>query len=1144
MAIIRLHTDALNPQRSEAVVVGAVSLLPWLRENAPWADVVVRNGRQLESLTDIELCELDSVDVFKVPHTGLEWYWIAAIAVGATIVSYALMPKPDLPNGAGEAKESPNNRLNAATNTFRPRQAMPHIYGEVRAYPDFIQPSYYVYEDNLKRIREVFLVGNRYCGVSSVKSGDTELDDYVVYQPGDTLPQFYDVRSTNEVDGQEIEPADKSATSVALWGGIVTGTDTIENIDIGVLNLSPSDTVTITGMTWNNGAETFSGTATVASLGANSITFSDVAWVNSNVTDGEIMSGTLVQDNAPEADNWFTLSGGSIEAARAHVVSPQGLYSQSSGEGVSVQLRFDVQALDATGTPVGAIIERTFFISGDGQASQYRTFEIGNLAPGSYRARVVRVTNKIANAVDALQLEGLDSVTPIDTSKYGEVTLLATNRIATENATSGRSSKINCIAQALLPIFDPNTGTFGARAATRSAAQAVMDVLMLAGESLDNINYQRLFDVVPSNELGYFDFTFDDADISVGQAIETILNAARCYHWLYGDKYEFNRDEAKPVRSALFNRRNTLPEASEQSYTFYRNHEYDSVELEYVDPVTNNQAYLRRRINPTTGAIENGLGVSVNEIKLAGCRSLGQALNRVELEIRKIKYLWLQVKDTVTSEGLLVGLGDRVGWCDINDSDVFSGEILADLGSGTYRLSEPWTPQAGVTYYAYAVQSDGTVSTQAVVTQPAGEPYQMSVSGLSALVADGYDVQQGSLYVIAPEGGIESNDFTVVSRSKPNDSYNVELELVNYDERVYERDSDPLPTELTVTASSVTGQVDNPNCVSVQSTASVTVTGAVAPVSYQWQKVSGSGVIVSGGNTDTATITFSSVCADETDVGAYRCVVTDGGGRKASAIVEVQAVNSATPITDLTVTATGLSDTAASPSCITLTADLLASASGGTPPYTYLWERLSGDGTLLSTTDDGVQVEFDSVCPSVTKSGTFKVTVTDSLSATASDEVTVSGTNTQAAVVEDYSWTPAIYLDSVENGLDKSKGFDVSVGSGGQIDFLAHVLESDTVQQSWTTPTALFTSGSGETLHSWAGGVASDYEVEISTVLSGSPVTLSGWLVSGTYAGNELGSASVVLTLPGQAFSVDVSITSTYTPTGEKRTGTLTLSLF
>lgn len=785
MANIRLHKDPLNPLKTDVVKANG-AFIAWAMDNAPWAGAVMRNGVLLEHQTDFDMSEFDEIDVIAVPQgIELSWWVIGAIALGSAAVAYFLMPKPEIPNGAGEIKDSPNNRLNAATNSFRPRQAMPHIYGKVRAYPDYIQPSYYVYENNEKIFYETFLVGVGYLDVTEVKSSESPIDTFTVYQPDDTLPAQYDVRGTNEVDGQEIKPVTQTTNSIGLIGGTVADTNTISGVDTTNLDAGIGDTVTINNMTWNGGADTFSGTATISSIGLNQISFSDVTW-NVSSTLGDITSGTASASAA--VSSGFVLVGDSIEEIRYHLVAPQGLRDEN-GDYINIELELSYVPIDINGDPTGSGATKRVFIGGETGNPQYRTFSFTGLTPSRYRAQVERITNEFTNGADTINLEGIDSVTPLDTSKYGAVTTLSTVRRATTQATSGRSPKTNCIAQALLPIFDPNTGTFGARSATRSAAQAVMDVLVnKGGESLANIDYESLFDAVPTGELGYFDFTFDDKDVSVEQAVKTILNAARCYHYMVGNVWTFERDEAKPARSSLFNVRNTMPESVQQTYSFYRNQDFDSVEIRYVNPVDNSEAYVRRRINATTGAIEEGLGDYVNEIDLAGCRNATQAINRAELEIRKIKYLWLNATATVTSEGLLVGLGQKVGLVSINKTKVFAGEVLESLGGGVYRLSEPWTMDSGVTYYGYIVQSDGAVSTQVVVTQPAGEPYQVSAAWTNVAIANGYEIQQGSLYVIAPLTSMNAQDFTVVSRSKPDDKYNVTLELVNYDARVYELD--------------------------------------------------------------------------------------------------------------------------------------------------------------------------------------------------------------------------------------------------------------------------------------------------------------------------------------------------------------------
>ena len=116
--------------------------------------------------------------------------------------------RPDTPGNSGEGT-SPNNKLNAATNEFRPNEAVPQIFGSPTAYPDFIQPSHYVYEDNVKIIREMFCIGEGRYQIDRILSGETDFDEIpnssaTVYHPGQIPPseQRIIVRSTSEARGQ------------------------------------------------------------------------------------------------------------------------------------------------------------------------------------------------------------------------------------------------------------------------------------------------------------------------------------------------------------------------------------------------------------------------------------------------------------------------------------------------------------------------------------------------------------------------------------------------------------------------------------------------------------------------------------------------------------------------------------------------------------------------------------------------------------------------------------------------------------------------------------------------------------------------------------------------------------------------------
>ena len=67
-----------------------------------------------------------------------------------------------------------------------------------------------------------------------------------------------------------------------------------------------------------------------------------------------------------------------------------------------------------------------------------------------------------------------------------------------------------------------------------------------------------------------------------------------------------------------------------------------------------------------------------------------------------------------------------------------------------------------------------------------------------------------------------------------------------------------------------------------------------------------------------------------------------------------------------------------------------AVVTGGTAPYTYSWARTSGDTRVSVSSATASSVYFDTTISSVdVASATFRVTVTDSLSATATGDVDV-----------------------------------------------------------------------------------------------------------------------------------------------------------
>ena len=817
MPVISIQRDPANISQAEHHKIdGQVNLLEWLCANVEhnMNDLhcaFYLNQKELcntwdydhekcNELLDIEIGLLDQVFLVVRP-AGLEGWAlyavIAAVAVTAAVVVASLIPK--VPDQIDTGDPTSNNQLNTAANSFRPRQAIPDIAGQVVSYPDFAQRSYYYYENNKRVYVEVFTVGiGQYeASTADVKEGETPFSDIGGYTaeffgPGDhpaSLLSVYTNPSTQDVD---LLSPDAQTRSVYVEFGYVdafTGTIDIGGPLMAELGISNGSNVSINITYRNEDIEyIISGQYVVASFTESGFTVT----ISDFTENGEITSGNIANDDFFTESPWYFI--GNAKEVWFSLKMPSGI-RKGDGTSATVTATLTIEELDANNDPTGVTYSRGASFFGNTQEAQYQTFRLtqaDGLPPfAKYRAKASRVTPYLGdNSLDLLTLDAIAAVQSY-TPDFGNVTILSVVRKSGQRVNRGGSEKINCLVTRKLRIFDNTTKTYGTTyTATRSFADYAFYLLHeRMGVAIENINTDDLFGIkenLSDAQLGYFDWTFDDKSVGARDRLELICNVARVRYWNEGLNWSFTREELKPVRQLMFNRRNLKSASAQYVQRFRQPSNFDEVTIKYVDPVKNAQVEIHKRIVGTS--FVDGQGNEPYEIELSGCRNLLQAQNRLELEVRRLIYQNIRVTDTALNDALLCRLGYRVDWVDMYDSDLFSGEIIG-INGNVYKTSERFTPKPGVDYYVYVTDDEGNPSNSVLATALSdGNLFGFEATGLSGVFLSGGVIQLGSRYFIASNDDLDASAFTVIGRGRPNERGECEIELAEYNPLMFEAD--------------------------------------------------------------------------------------------------------------------------------------------------------------------------------------------------------------------------------------------------------------------------------------------------------------------------------------------------------------------
>jgi len=310
--------------------------------------------------------------------------------------------------------------------------------------------------------------------------------------------------------------------------------------------------------------------------------------------------------------------------------------------------------------------------------------------------------------------------------------------------------------------------------------------LVVGGQAENSIDIHNLYliqaelDAIDTR-LSYFDYTFDDEDVSLGQRMETICDAAGVTVFWDDGILSFTLDKKRSTPATVFNRSNTTDAGYSLSYEMTLPGGYDGVEVQYRNPTTNKHAFIRYRVR--NNQIEPGTPAKAKKFEMMYVRDDFQADYRAQKECRRLIYSRMSMGITALADGEWCNVGDMVQVPDTYDSNHQAGYIVHRSGND-FETNERITFTGSM--FVMITDSMGNTTARYPATPRSDTDYGFTaaIPAIDLNIYDGLEVQSPSRYVIATTEELDATRW-IITEKQPSSDGTTALSLAEYSDLIY-----------------------------------------------------------------------------------------------------------------------------------------------------------------------------------------------------------------------------------------------------------------------------------------------------------------------------------------------------------------------